>query len=75
MIAIPIPEAETKLADLVMQVERFDVPVYLLRSGHAVARIVSVRDVDRDISPDPVLGKIEIRGNLFDDSSSDWENA
>ena len=40
-----------------------------------MARIVPMHNVPRDVSPDPHLGNIEIKGDLFADSSADWESA
>jgi antitoxin (DNA-binding transcriptional repressor) of toxin-antitoxin stability system len=75
MIAIPIPEAETQLSELVEKVERSGESVLLLRLGRAVARIVSVAPAVRDVSPDPALAPVEIKGDLFGDDSADWESA
>ena len=75
MIALTIPDAESKLDELVDRVEQSAEPVFLLRLGQIVARIVPMRGVPRDVSPDPHLGKIEIKGDLFADSSADWESA
>ena len=75
MLAITIPEAETRLSDLVEQVESSAESVFLLRFGQVVARIVPMEKPMRDVSPDPVLGKLEIKGDLFADRSGDWECA
>ena len=75
MIALTIPEAESKLDELVNRVEQSAEPVFLLRLGQIVARIVPMRGAARDVSPDPHLGNIEIKGDLFADSSADWECA
>ncbi len=75
MLAITIPEAEARLSDLVKQVESSAESVFLLRFGQIVARIAPVEKPMRDVSPDPVLGKLEIKGDLFTDRSSDWECA
>ena len=75
MIALTIPEAESKLDELVELVERSAEPVFLLRLGQIVARIVPMKGLPRDVSPDPHLGNIEIKGDLFADSSTDWESA
>ena len=76
MIAFTIQEAETCLSELDAKVEESDESVFLTRLGRAVARIIPVRDAPpRDVSPDPDLAPIEIKGDLFGDDSSDWESA
>lgn len=76
MIAFTIQEAESRLSELVTQVEESDESVFLTRLGRAVVRIIPVRDAPpRDVSPDPDLAPIEIKGNLFGDDSADWESA
>ncbi len=76
MIAFTIQEAESRLSELVAQVEESDESVFLTRLGRTVARIIPVRDAPpRDVSPDPSLAPIEIKGNLFGDDSADWESA
>ena len=75
MLAFSIPEAEAHLADLVEHVKTSAEPVFLLRFGQVVARITPVEPPVRDVSPDPILGKVEIKGDLFADHSSDWECA
>ena len=75
MIAVTIPEAETNLSDIVSRVETADETVFLMRLGRAVARIVPMPHSPRDVSPDPALAPIEIKGDLFGDDSADWESA
>jgi prevent-host-death family protein len=76
MIAFTIQEAESRLSELIAQVEESDESVFLTRLGRTVARIIPVRDAPpRDVSPDPSLAPIEIKGNLFGDDSADWESA
>ena len=75
MLAVSIPEAEARLSDLVERVESSAEPVFLLRFGQIVARIEPMAGHIRDVSPDPVLGQIEIKGDLFADHSADWECA
>lgn len=75
MVAFTIPEAEANLDEIVTRDERSAEPVFLIRLGQAVARSVPMHNVPRDVSPDPHLGNIEIKGDLFADSSADWESA
>lgn len=75
MIAVAIPEAETKLSEIVSRVETADETVFLLRLGRAVARIVPMPRSPRDASPDPALAPLDIKGDLFSDNSADWESA
>ena len=44
-------------------------------SNHPNNSASSLLPPPRDVSPDPALAPIEIKGDLFGDDSADWESA
>ena len=72
MTQISTHEAKARFSELLASVERSGEPVIIFRYGHPVARLMPVEH-PRRLDPDPLLSRIEIKGDLFADDSDDWE--
>ena len=72
MTQISTHEAKARFSELLASVERSGEPVIIFRYGHPVARLMPVES-PRRLDPDPLLSRIEIKGDLFADDSDDWE--
>ena len=72
MTQISTHEAKARFSELLASVERSGEPVINFRYGHPVARLMPV-ERPRRLDPDPLLSRIEIKGDLFADDSDDWE--
>ena len=69
-----VNEAKTHFSSLVSEVEKNMVAFTIMRYGRPVARLVPLETPRRSFKPIPGLaGKIKVKCDLFDDSSSDWE--
>ena len=69
-----VNEAKTHFSSVVSEVEKNLVAFTIMRYGRPVARIVPLESPRRTFKPIPGLaGKVKVKCNLFDDSSSDWE--
>jgi antitoxin (DNA-binding transcriptional repressor) of toxin-antitoxin stability system len=69
-----VNEAKTHFSSLVSEVEKNMVSFTIMRYGRPVARLVPLESPRRSFKPIPGLaGKIKVKCDLFDDSSSDWE--
>ena len=70
-----VHEAKSNFSGLLNDVEEKSVVFTIMRYGHPIARIVPI-ERKRRIRPLPGYGgKIAIKGDLFADDSSLWENA
>ena len=73
-LAMNVNEAKTHFSSLVSEVEKNMVTFTIMRYGRPVARLVPLESPRRSFKPIPGLaGKIKVKCDLFDDSSSDWE--
>ena len=73
-LAMNVNEAKTHFSSLVSEVEKNMVSFTIMRYGRPVARLVPLESPRRSFKPIPGLaGKIKVKCDLFDDSSSDWE--
>ena len=73
-LAMNLNEAKTHFSSLVSEVEKNMVSFTIMRYGRPVARLVPLETPRRSFKPIPGLaGKIKVKCDLFDDSSSDWE--
>ena len=72
MTQISTHEAKARFSELLASVERSGEPVIIFRYGHPVARLMPV-ERPRRLDTDPLLSRIEIKGDLFADDSDDWE--
>ena len=73
-LTINVNEAKTHFSSLVSEVEKNMVAFTIMRYGRPVARLVPLESPRRSFKPIPGLaGKIKVKCDLFDDSSSDWE--
>lgn len=72
MTQISTHEAKAHFSELLSSVEQSGEPVLIFRYGHPVARLMPV-EKPRRLDRDPVLSRVEIKGNLFGDDSADWE--
>lgn len=73
-LAMNVNEAKTHFSSLVSEVEKNMVAFTIMRYGRPVARLVPLENPRRSFKPIPGLaGKIKVKCDLFDDSSSDWE--
>ena len=72
MTQISTHEAKARFSELLASVERSGEPVLIFRYGHPVARLMPV-ERPRRLDPDPLLSRIEIKGDLFADDSDEWE--
>ena len=73
-LAMNVNEAKTHFSSLVSEVEKNMVSFTIMRYGRPVARLVPLETPRRSFKPIAGLaGKIKVKCDLFDDSSSDWE--
>lgn len=73
-LTMNVNEAKTHFSSLVSEVEKNMVAFTIMRYGRPVARLVPLESPRRSFKPIPGLaGKIKMKCDLFDDSSSDWE--
>ena len=73
-LTMNVNEAKTHFSSLVSEVEKNMVAFTIMRYGRPVARLVPLETPRRSFKPIPGLaGKIKVKCDLFDDSSSDWE--
>ncbi len=73
-LTMNVNEAKTHFSSLVSEVEKNMVSFTIMRYGRPVARLVPLESPRRSFKPIPGLaGKIKVKCDLFDDSSSDWE--
>ena len=73
-LTMNVNEAKTHFSSLVSEVEKNMVALTIMRYGRPVARLVPLESPRRSFKPIPGLaGKIKVKCDLFDDSSSDWE--
>lgn len=73
-LTMNVNEAKTHFSSLVSEVEKNMVSFTIMRYGRPVARLVPLETPRRSFKPIPGLaGKIKVKCDLFDDSSSDWE--
>ena len=73
-LTMNVNEAKTHFSSLVSEVEKNLVAFTIMRYGRPVARLVPLESPRRSFKPIPGLaGKIKVKCDLFDDSSSDWE--
>ena len=73
-LTMNVNEAKTHFSSLVSEVEKNMVSFTIMRYGRPVARLVPLENPRRSFKPIPGLaGKIKVKCDLFDDSSSDWE--
>lgn len=73
-LTMNVNEAKTHFSSLVSEVEKNMVAFTIMRYGRPVARLVPLESPRRSFKPIPGLaGKIKVKCDLFDDSSSDWE--
>ena len=69
-----VNEAKAHFSSLVSEVEKNLVAFTIMRYGRPVARIVPLKSSRRAFKPIPGLaGKVKVKCDLFDDSSSGWE--
>ena len=70
-----VNEAKANFSGMLAEVESGLVSFTIMRYGRPIARVVPV-ELTRKIRPIPGYGsKIAIKGDLFADDSSLWENA
>ena len=67
-----VNEAKANFSGLLSSVRKDRAIVTIVRYGHPIAQIVPCRR-KRRMDTDPLLSKIQIKGNLFEDDSADWE--
>ena len=73
-LTMNVNEAKTHFSSLVSEVEKNMVAFTIMRYGRPVARLVPLESPRRSFKPIPGLaGRIKVKCDLFDDSSSDWE--
>lgn len=73
-LTMNVNEAKTHFSSLVSEVEKNMVAFTIMRYGRPVARLVPLESPRRSFKPIPgIAGKIKVKCDLFDDSSSDWE--
>lgn len=73
-LTMNVNEAKTHFSSLVSEVEKNMVAFTIMRYGRPVARLVPLESPRRSFKPIPGLaGKIKVKCDLFDDSSSDWD--
>ena len=73
-LTMNVNEAKTHFSSLVSEVEKNMVAFTIMRYGRPVARLVPLESPRRSFKPIPGLaGKIKVKCDLFDDSSSDSE--
>ncbi len=67
-----VNEAKSNFSGLLSFVHNDGSTVTILRYGHPIAQIVPFRK-KRRLDKDPLLSRVEIKGDLFEDESSEWE--
>ncbi len=67
-----VDTAKSNFSSLLSFVSNDRMVVTIVRYGRPIAQIVPFRR-KRNLDKDPMLSKIQIKGDLFDDDSSDWE--
>ena len=67
-----VNEAKSNFSGLLSFVHNDRTVVTIMRYGHPIAQIVPCPP-RRKLRKDPLLSKIKIKCNLFEDESSDWE--
>ena len=67
-----VHEAKANFSGLLSDVENNLATITIMRYGHPIAQIVPCPP-RRKLRKDPLLSKIKIKCNLFEDESSDWE--
>ena len=72
MTQVSIHEAKAKFSELLSTVARSGEPIMIFRYGVPIARLNPVPKPNR-LETDPVLSRVEIKGDLFEDESDDWE--
>ena len=73
-LTMNVNEAKTHFSSLVSEVEKNMVAFTIMRYGRPVARLVPLESPRRSFKPIPGLaGKIKVKCDLFDASSSEWE--
>ena len=73
-LTMNVNEAKTHFSSLVSEVEKNMVAFTIMRYGRPVARLVPLESPRRSFKPIPgIAGKIKVKCDLFEDSSSDWE--
>ena len=72
MTQISTYEAKSRFSEILSLVEQSGEAVVILRYGHPVARLMPMTKPSR-LERDPVLSRVQVSGDLFDDTSADWE--
>ena len=67
-----VNEAKSNFSGLLSFVHNDRTIVTIMRYGHPIAQIVPCPR-KRKLRKDPLLSKIKINGDLFEDESSEWE--
>ena len=67
-----VNEAKAHFSGLISEVENNLVSFTIMRYGHPIAQIVPCAK-KRRLDKDPMLSQIQIKGDLFEDESADWE--
>ena len=67
-----VNEAKSNFSGLLSFVHKDRAVVTIMRYGHPIAQIVPCPP-KRTLRQDPLLSRIKINCNLFEDESSDWE--
>ena len=67
-----VNEAKSNFSSLLSFVNKDRAVVTIVRYGHPIAQIVPCSK-KRRLDKDPLLSQIQIKGDLFEDESADWE--
>ena len=67
-----VNEAKANFSGLLSCVQKDKTVVTIMRYGHPIAQIVPCPP-KRSLRKDPLLSRIKINCNHFEDESSDWE--
>ena len=67
-----VNEAKSNFSSLLSLVSKDRTVVTIVRYGHPIAQIVPCSK-KRRLDKDPLLSRIQIKGDLFEDESADWE--
>lgn len=67
-----VNEAKSNFSSLLASVFKDRTVVTIVRYGHPIAQIVPCAK-KRRLDKDPLLSQIQIKGDLFEDESADWE--
>lgn len=67
-----VNEAKSNFSSLLSFVNKDRTVVTIVRYGHPIAQIVPCSK-KRRLDKDPLLSQIQIKGDLFEDESADWE--